>query len=57
MTFRMIYLTRHRPNRPQSIPVAARSAAEATQRAELVARLSGWYLLTVKPEQRQVCSR
>lgn len=48
-SYRMIYLTTHRPNRPQSIPVAARTAAEATRRAELVARLCNWYLLTVKP--------
>ena len=49
MTFRMVYLSRHRPNRPQSIPVAARTAAEATLVAETVARLCNWYLLTVKP--------
>ena len=47
VTYRMIYLTRHRPNRPQSIPVAAASAAEATRVAETVARLCSWYLLTV----------
>ena len=52
MTFRMVYLSRHCPNRPRSVPVLARSAAEATRKAETVARLCGWYLLTVRPAGR-----
>lgn len=47
MRYRMTYLRPHDPHRPRSIAVAGRTAREAAQLAERVARLAGWILLTV----------
>ena len=52
MAYRMVYLSHAAPHRPRSIPVAGRSAQEATQLAERVASVAGWILLTVVARRR-----